>query len=132
GLDALAMLRNHDHRVVFITVAMFSIPLAAFYPYTPPHLQELGLRHTSAWMTLGQITEIIAMFSLARLLSQWRIKWIFATGLAFGALRFACCALDSRAGVLTGVVLHSCSFTLVFITAQIYLDERVEAAWGGR
>ena len=32
---------------------------SGFYPYTPPHLRELGLQHTSAWMTFGQVTEII-------------------------------------------------------------------------
>ena len=132
GLDALTLLKSPDHRVVFITAALFGIPLAAFYPYTPPHLTELGLQHTSAWMTLGQITEVIAMFSLARLLTRWRLKWIFAAGLTFGVLRFALCALDSKAWILAGVTLHGCSFTLVFITAQIYLDERVTAAWRAR
>jgi len=29
-------------------------------------------------------------------------------------------------------VLHGCSFTLVFITAQIYLDQRVATAWRAR
>jgi len=29
-------------------------------------------------------------------------------------------------------VLHGCSFTLVFITAQIYLDERVDPGWRAR
>lgn len=132
GLDALTLLKNHDHRVVFITAALFSIPLAAFYPYTPPHLKQLGFAHTSAWMTLGQVTEIIAMFSLASLLTHWRLKWIFATGLAFGVLRFALCALNGKAWMLAGVTLHGCSFTLVFITTQIYLDQRVDAAWRAR
>jgi len=81
GLDALTLLKNRDHRVVFITVALFAIPLTAFYPYAPPHMRELGLKHTSAWMTLGQVTEIIAMFSLGALLAKWRLKWIFACGL---------------------------------------------------
>ena len=61
GYDALTLLRNRDHRVVFLTTAFFTIPLAAFYPYTPPNLKELGLVHTTAWMSLGQITEVIAM-----------------------------------------------------------------------
>ena len=132
GLDALSLLKNHDHRVVFIMAALISIPLAAFYPFTPPHLKELGLRHTSAWMTLGQTTEIIAMFSLSRLLTNWRLKWIFAAGLAFGVLRFVLCALDGKGWILAGVALHGASFTLVFITVQIYLDERIETAWRGR
>lgn len=132
GLDALSLLRNRDHRVVFITAALFSIPLTAFYPYTPPHLKELGLNHTTAWMTLGQVTEALAMFALAGILTGWRLKWVFATGLAFGVLRFALCALDTRAAVLAGVTLHGLSFTFVFITAQIYLDERVDPSWRAR
>jgi len=132
GWDALTLLKHHDHRVVFLMVALFSIPLAAFYPFTPPHLQHLGFERTSAWMTLGQITEIIAMFCLAGLLANWRLKWIFVTGLLVGLLRYVVCALDQKAWLLAGITLHGFSFTLVFITAQIYLNERVEVAWRAR
>jgi MFS family permease len=132
GLDALTLLKNPDHRVVYITSALFCIPLAGFYPWAPPHLRQLGLEHTSAWMTLGQVTEIIAMFSLGTLLLKWRLKWIFACGLGFGVLRFALSAMNGKVWVLAGVLLHGCSFTLVLITAQIYLDQRVDAAWRAR
>lgn len=132
GLDALALLKQSDTRVIFLTAALFAIPLAAFYPYSPPHLRELGFEHTTAWMSLGQVTEMLAMFALAGLLSRWRLKWILATGLGFGVLRFALCALDERGWLLAGISLHGCSFTLVFITAQIYLDERVDRAWRAR
>ena len=132
GLDALALLKNRDHRVVFVTVALFSIPLAAFYPYAPAHLRDVGLTHTSAWMSLGQVSEVIAMFSLGVLILKWRLKWIFLCGLGFGVLRFALSALNTKAWLLLGVALHGASFTLVCITAQIYLDQRVEAAWRAR
>jgi MFS family permease len=129
GLDALLLLRKPDNRVVFLAAALFAIPLAAFYPYTPPHLRELGLVHTTAWISVGQVTEIAAMFGLAGLLARWRFKWILVVGLALGVVRFALCTLDSRTWLLIGVSLHGCSFTLVFITAQIYIDERVEREW---
>jgi MFS family permease len=132
GLDALTLLKNRDHRVVFITVALTCIPIAAFYPYAPMHLRDLGLQHTSAWMSLGQTTEIIAMFGLGGLLLRWRLKWIFLAGLGFGVLRFVLSAVNAREWLLAGVVLHGASFTLVFITAQIYLDERVDKAWRAR
>ena len=67
GLDALKLLKNPDHRVVFITIALFNIPISAFYPYAPPHMRDLGLQRTSAWMTLGQVTEMISMFGLGAL-----------------------------------------------------------------
>ena len=107
GLDALTLLKNPDHRVVFLTSALFTIPLTAFYPYTPVHLRELGLAHTSAWMSLGQITEIVAMFGLGALLVKWRLKWIFAFGVGLGVLRFALSALNGKAWLLAGVVLTS-------------------------
>src|SRR5439155_21779692 len=132
GLDALTLLKSPDHRVVFATAALFTIPMAAFYPYTPAHLRELGFTRTSAWMSLGQVTEIIAMFSLGALLVKWRLKWICACGLGLGVLRFALSAVNGKAWLLAGVVLHGCSYTLVFITAQIYLDQRVDAAWRAR
>ncbi|MEO6035457.1 MAG: MFS transporter, partial [Verrucomicrobiota bacterium] len=132
GLDALTLLKNRDHRVVFITTVLFCIPLAAFYPYAPPHLRALGLQHTAAWMSLGQVTEIIAMFSLGAMLLKWRLKWIFACGLAFGVVRFAFSALDTKGCLLLGVTLHGASFALVLITAQIYLDQRVDTAWRSR
>ena len=132
GFDALSLLKNRDHRVVFITAALVAIPMAAFYPFTPPHLKALGLEHTSAWMTLGQVTEIGAMFALSWLLSHWRLKWIFACGLGFALLRYLLCALDGRGWVLSGVTLHGFAFTLFFVTAPIYLNERVDAAWRAR
>lgn len=131
GLDALSLLRVKDHRIVFLTTTLFMIPLAGFYPYTPSHLRELGLDHQSAWMSLGQITEIIAMFLLGALL-RWRLKWIITAGLVFGVVRYALSALDTPGGVIAGIVLHGCTYTLVLITAQIYVDQRVDPTWRGR
>jgi len=132
GLDALALLRVREHRVVFVSAALFAMPLAAFYACTPPHLRELGLRHTSGWMTLGQVTEMGAMFALAALLATWRFKVIFAAGLVAGLVRYVLCAMDGVGWVLAGVFLHGLAFTLCFITAQIYLDQQVEPAWRAR
>jgi len=132
GLDALTLLSNRDHRAMFIVPALFFIPLAAFYPAAPVQLRALGFERISAWMSLGQISEIIALGVLGVLLVRWRLKWIIACGLGFGVLRFAFNALDGPVWVLAGVFLHGCSFTLVLITAQIYLDQRVDKAWRAR
>src|SRR5262249_46121681 len=63
---------------------------------------------------------------------KWRLKWIFACGLTFGVLRFTLNAFNTKVFALAGTLLHGCSFTLVFITAQIYLDQRVNPAWRAR
>jgi len=129
GLDALTLLKNRDTRVVFLTTTLFNIPLCAFYPYAPAHLRDLGFLHTSAWMSLAQTTEIVAMFSLGWLLLHWRLKWIFTCGLAIGIIRFALSAANTKSLLLLGIMLHGASFVLVFVTAQIYLDQRIDPAW---
>ena len=132
GLDALTLLKDRGTRVVFITAMLFNIPLGAFYPYAPTHLHDLGFAHTSAWMCLGQVSEIAAMFSLAWLLANWRWKWIFACGLGFGVARFAFSAMNTDGMLLLGITLHGASFVLVFITAQIFLDQHIDPAWRTR
>ncbi len=132
GLDALTLLKDPTVRVVFIVTTLFNIPLAAFYPYAPTHLHDLGFRHTSAWMSCAQITELIAMFGLAWLLANWRLKWIFAAGLGLGVARFVFSAMDTKSSLLVGVTLHGASFVLVFITAQIFLDQNIAPAWRNR
>lgn len=129
GWDALILLKHPDHRAVFVTAALYSIPLAAFYTFTPLLLQHLGFHRLSAWMTLGQVMGIFTLFALGHVLLRWRLKWIFLTALGLGVLRFGLFALDGRTWVLAGILLHGLCYALYFFTAQIYLDERVESVW---
>jgi nucleoside transporter len=127
GLQALELLRDRDHRVVFLTAALYNLPLAAFYPYTPVHLRAVGIEHATAAMTLGQVTETIAMFSLATLLARVRLKWLFLTAIACGVLRFVFFAFGTWGWLLVGVSLHGIAFACYFITAQLYVEQRVDA-----
>ncbi|MCX6903482.1 MAG: hypothetical protein NTW03_08395 [Verrucomicrobia bacterium] len=72
------------------------------------------------------------MLVLAALLVRWRLKWILTTGLVFGVLRYVFCALNGKGWLLAGVALHGASYTLFFITAQIYVNDRVDPAWRTR
>lgn len=132
GWDALSLLTNHDHRVVFITAALVAIPFAAFYPFTPPHLADLGLERISAWMSLGQVTEVIALVSMGAILRRWKFQWVVATGIGFGVLRYALYATNSTFLVLLGLSLHGLAFTFTYVSAQVYLAERIESGWRTR
>lgn len=126
GLAALPLLAHKDHRVVFFAGAFYNMAMAAFYPFTPIHLTELGVGSATAAMTLGQVSEILSMLGLGWLFTRVRLKWIFLSGIAFAVLRYAMCALDTRGWLFAGISLHGFSFTLYFITAQIYLEQRVD------
>ncbi len=129
GLDALDLLAHRDHRIVFITAALYCIPLAAFYPYTALQLKELNVGHISAVMSLAQTTEILTMLLLAGLLARYRLKWVFLSGIAICVARYAMNAMNTPLWIMIGTTLHGFAFTLYFITTQIYLEERIDPKW---
>jgi len=132
GLDALQLLRHPDHRTILLTVTLFGIPLAAFYPYTPLHLSALGFAHPSASMTLGQVSEVTGLLLLAGLTRRIRLKWVLMGGLLFGVARYGLFALNTPALLLVGIALHGACYTFYNITAQVYLAERVEPGMRAR
>ncbi len=132
GLDALSLLKIREHRVIFATTALVAIPFAAFYPYTPAHMTDLGLERTSAWMSLGQVAEVGVMFAIGGILARWRLKWVILVGLICGVLRYGLFALDATTPVLFGVGLHGLAYTFTSISAQIYLAKKIDAAWRTR
>lgn len=126
GLDALDIMKHRDHRVVFITAALYSVPLAAFYPYTAKHLKDLHVENISAVISLAQTTEVLTMLMLAGVLARFRLKWVFLAGISICALRYGLNALDTRNWIMIGTTMHGFAFTLYFITTQIYLEERID------
>jgi len=132
GLDAWSLLKIHDHRVIFTTAALVAIPFAAFYPYTPALMSDLGLQRTSAWMSLGQIIEVGVLFAIGGILARWQLKWVVLTGLFCGVLRYALYATNSPIPVLIGVSLHGMAYALTYISAQIYLAKKIDPAWRTR
>lgn len=125
GLETFSLLRDPQHRAVFIGAGLLSIPLAAFYPYTPMHLQDLGVQGGSAVMSLGQVSEALSMYAMARLLMEVRLPTLLNAAIAVGLLRYLLFATGSIWGLVAGVFLHGICFTLFFIPAQIYIEERI-------
>lgn len=132
GLDALSLLKEHDHRVIFMTAALVAIPFAAFYPYTPVHMKTLGMQSTSAWMSLGQVVEVAIMFTVGSMMVDWQLKRVILVGLSFGFLRYFLYAMDAKIPVLLGVASHGLAFTFTYISTQIYLARRIAPEWRTR
>jgi MFS family permease len=125
GLDALPLLTHPDHRVVFITAGLLNMSLSAFYPFTVLHLEDLGVKHVTVVMAMGQITEIITMFSLSHVLSRLRLKWVILAGIGFGVMRYVLFTLNAVPALMLGILTHGLCFTLFFVTVQIYLEQRI-------
>ena len=143
GLGALVLFENRMLKVYFITTLILTIPLAAFYLYTPKLLMELSaldqsdfaimvqqwLPGPSAQMTLGQMTEIGAMLLMSYLGVRARLRVLVIIAMVLAVLRFALFALAGEHEILAlmwlGVALHGPVYTFFSITGQMFVDRRV-------
>ncbi len=132
GLDAFSLLKQRDYCVFFVVTALFSIPLAAFYMYAPEFLKVLGNAHPTATMSMAQVTEIVAMLLVGTAMTRFRIKTVLLWALGLSAVRYAMSAhageVGSMAWHIAGIALHGVCYTFYFITAQVFLDRRVNPA----
>ncbi len=132
GLDSFGLLKNRDHRIVFVTSVLLTIPLASFYPYAPLNLTALGYLKPTATMAVGQISEILGLLLLGSIWRRVRLKWIFLAGLLLAAARYGLFSLDLRGWIVAGIALHGACYALFYVTGQIYLAERIEMGMQAR
>ena len=136
GLDAFSLLKQRDHGVFFLVTALFSIPLSAFYMYGPEFLKVLGDKHPTATMTIAQGLEVASMLLVGAVMTRFRVKTVLLWALGLSVLRFAMSAYAGVAGAISwhiaGVALHGLCYTFYFITAQVFLDRRVDPGLKGQ
>ncbi len=136
GFDAFSLMKDRNLRVFFLVTVLFSIPLTAFYMYAPEFLKQLGDPHPTATMTTAQGLEIVTMLMLGTLMTRYRVKTLLLWALGISVLRYGMSALAGETGMIAwhiaGVALHGICFTFFFITAQVYLDQRVAPALKGQ
>ena len=130
GMDALVLFKDSSLRVFLITSVMFAIPLAAFYMYAPIQLKEMGDAHPAASMTIGQVTEIVAMLMLSGLMARGKLRWVLIASIAFALIRYLLFALAGWTGSLPwmwlGIAMHGPCYTFYSVTGQILVNRRVE------
>jgi nucleoside transporter len=136
GLDAFTLMKHRDHCVFFVVTALFSIPLAAFYMYAPELLKVLGDQRSTATMTIAQLTEIAAMLLVGSVMLRYRVKTVLLWALGLSALRFGMSAYAGATGSIGwhigGIALHGMCYTFYFITAQVFMDRRVDPGLKGQ
>ena len=152
GFGAFSLFSNRSLRVYFITATLFAIPLAAHYMYAPMLLRQLSeldansgvISHFITWllpgptaqMSLGQVTELVAMLIMSWLGARAKVKPLVIIAMLFGLTRFALYAAAGHYGLITlmwlGVSLHGPTYTFFSITGQMFVDRRVSEGMRGQ
>jgi nucleoside transporter len=128
GLDALKLLKDKNYLIFFIASILICIPLAFYYQYANPFLQDIGMTNATAKMSLGQFFEIFFLLLLPFFFKKFGFKITILAGMLAWAIRYALFAYGN-AGDLTfmliiGIILHGICYDFFFVSGQIYTDAK--------
>jgi len=139
GLEALALLKDWNFLIFFISSILICIPLAFYYQHANQFLTEINVANATAKMTIGQISEVLFMLLLPWFFTKFGFKKTLLVGMIAWVLRYVLFAYGN-AGELSfmlilGIALHGICYDFFFVSGQIYTDskagEKVKSAAQG-
>ncbi len=126
GLDALRLLKNRSYLLFFIASVAICIPLAFYYNFTNPFLNEVGIKKAAGIQSMGQVSETLFMLLMPLFFARLGVKKMLAIGMSAWVIRYLFFAYgnsDSNYWMLIGgIVLHGICYDFFFVTGQIYTD----------
>ncbi|OOG78649.1 MFS transporter [Algoriphagus sp. A40] len=126
GLDALALLKDRNYAIFFLSSVLICIPLAFYYQNASPFFTEIGVENSTGKMALGQVSEVVFMLALPIFFYRFGLKKTLVVAMLAWAFRYVFFALgDADTGMwmlMTGIILHGICYDFFFVSGQIYTD----------
>lgn len=128
GLDALALFKDRNFLIFFISSILICIPLAFYYQNANPFLVEIGMENPTGKMTLGQISEILFLLLLPYFFSRFGFKKTIMAAMLAWVVRYLLFAYGDVGNLsfmlLIGIALHGICYDFFFVSGQIYTDSK--------
>ena len=139
GLDALKLLKDRNFLVFFVSSILICIPLAFYYQNISPYLTEYKVENSTAWASLGQVSEVLFMLLLPFFFKKYGFKKTILFGMLAWAIRYVLFAYGNSGElffmIVLGIALHGICYDFFFVSGQIYTDskagEKVKSAAQG-
>ncbi|MEL6676795.1 MAG: nucleoside permease [Bacteroidota bacterium] len=126
GLDALSLMKRRDFASVIIASVLVCIPLAFYYAWANPFLNEIGFENAAGRMTLGQVSEALFLLVMPFFFARLGVKWMLTIGMGAWALRYLLFAYggvgETEWMLFMGIILHGICYDFFFVSGQIYVD----------
>lgn len=127
GLDSIGLLKNKSYLTFFLASVAICVPLAFYYNFTNPYLNEIGVKAAAGIQSMGQISELLFMFLMPLFFVRLGVKKMLAVGMLAWVLRYILFAYGNVGinywMVIGGIVLHGVCYDFFFVTGQIYTDK---------
>ena len=128
GLDSLQLLKDRSFLIFAIGSFLICIPLAFYYNGIDRFIADAKIEHGTAWITTGQMSEIIFMLLFPIMFARLGVKKMLLLGMACWAARYFLFAYGIAGPtfwmLLLGLLLHGPCFDFFFVTGQVYVDQQ--------
>ncbi len=139
GLDALKLLKDRNFLIFFLSSVLICIPLAFYYQNISPFLTEYKVENSTAWASIGQMSEVLFMLLLPFFFKKFGFKKTILFGMLAWAIRYLLFAFGDAGDlffmIVLGIALHGICYDFFFVSGQIYTDskagEKVKSAAQG-
>ncbi|GGG40137.1 MFS transporter [Croceivirga lutea] len=126
GADALALLKDKNYLIFFLSSVLICIPLAFYYSFANPFLNEVGMANAAGNMSFGQISEALLLLLLPIFLKRFGLKITLLVGMLAWVIRYALFAFGNAGEsiwmLFLGIVLHGICYDFFFVSGQIFTD----------
>lgn len=133
GLDALVLFKERSFVVFFISSIIICIPLAFYYNFANPFLNDVGMENAAGKMTMGQVSEFLFMLLMPLAFIKIGIKRMMLIGMFAWVLRYLLFAFgDIGPGIWMlyfGIILHGICYDFFFVSGQIYIDKKSQPSF---
>lgn len=124
-VEAFGLMRQKSFLIFIVCATLISVPLAMYYAYASPYVGAAGIENVSGTLAIGQMSELVFMFSMPWLYRRFGVKPLLLVGMAAWALRYALFAIgDGGSGlwaIYVGVALHGVCYDFFFVAGAIYV-----------
>ncbi len=133
GLDALVLFKKKSFVVFFVSSILVCIPLAFYYNFANPFLNDMGMENAAAKMTMGQVSELLFMLLMPFAFRRLGIKKMMLIGIFAWVIRYLFFAYgDIGPGIWMlygGILLHGVCYDFFFVSGQIYIDKKAKSSF---
>jgi nucleoside transporter len=131
GLDALALLRQKNFVVFFVSSILICIPLAFYYQNANQFLTEIHVTNPTGKQTIGQMSEVVFMVLIPVFLNRFGMKTTLLLGMLAWVCRYILFAFGNAHELafmlIVGIALHGVCYDFFFVSGQIYTDSKAGA-----